>query len=206
LWVFDCITHKWTRIEVIVVAFLLNSWGVVLILQSHKASPSKRHGHSLTVVNDTVLLFGGYGSGGRLNDLWQLDPVTLSWTLLDVPGTRPCRRSHHSAVAMAHKLVIFGGLGPTACGDLWELNTKGNLAPTLWRWSKLELSKNPSRVNLQGNIVGPVARYGHTACLFKGFKMFLFGGVGDGNSYKDDLWYLYVGMYVKSRYDIITHI
>ena len=49
--------------------------------------------------------------------------VTLNWCYGDIPGNRPFRRSHHSAISLSHKLIIFGGLGPSACQDLWELNT-----------------------------------------------------------------------------------
>lgn len=60
------------------------------------------------------------------------------------------------------------------------------------KWNKLELSKTPTKVNIGSNLVGPSARYGHTACLFKGLRMFIYGGVGDANVYRDDLWYLYI--------------
>lgn len=60
LWVFDCISKKWNLID------------------GHAQVPTKRHGHSLTLVNDIAILFGGYGGAtGRLNDTWKLDPSTL---------------------------------------------------------------------------------------------------------------------------------
>lgn len=40
----------------------------------HGDPPVKRHGHSMTLVGETIYMFGGYGSGGRLNDTWKLDP------------------------------------------------------------------------------------------------------------------------------------
>lgn len=177
----------------------------------------------MTIVNDEViLLFGGYGSGGRLNDLWALDPITLSWTEVNIPGIRPSRRSHHTAVAMQNKLVLFGGLATAPTNDLWELNTKpatpssfsspssatvtsASNTYSLWQWHKIELSKNPvqpQKLSLPGNIVGPAARYGHAACILKGWRMFLFAGVAESNAYKDDLWYLYIGTHfsIVSRF------
>lgn len=62
----------------------------------------------------------------------------------------------------------------------------------IMKWNKLELSKLPSKVNIGSNLVRPSARYGHTVALFKGLRMFIYGGVGDNNFYRDDLWYLYI--------------
>jgi hypothetical protein len=165
------------------------------MIETHQDPPTKRHGHSFTAVSDTIILFGGYGSGGRLNDVWKLDPVTLSWEYMDIQGNRPFRRSHHSAVALSHKVVIFGGLSATACQDLWELNT------LIMRWNRLELSKNPKKVDLGSNLVGPSPRYGHTSCLFRGLRMFMFGGVANGNFYREDLWYLYIDPSLEAPVD-----
>jgi hypothetical protein len=127
LWVFDTISHKWTQIEV----HNLNDRKITM---QNELKPPKRHGHSLTLVDEAAYLFGGYGTGGRLNDTWKLDPgiavliltsnpvVLLSWSLIDISGNRPVRRSHHTAIGLRNKLILFGGLGPSACQDLWELN------------------------------------------------------------------------------------
>ena len=104
VWLFDTLTQRWTEIE------------------SHTESPPKRHGHSLTLVNETIYLFGGYGAGGRLNDTWKLDPVLLNWTFIDVSGSKPTRRSHHSTVGLKNKMIIFGGLGSSAAQDLWQFD------------------------------------------------------------------------------------
>lgn len=121
VWVFDSLHKKWSFVE------------------AHSTVPPSRHGHSLTLVltrsyryftityhlkvGDSVYMFGGHGEGGRMNDCWRLDPVTLVWYSINQPGPRPSRRSTHSAVPLAHKLLVFGGQSAAACSDLWEFDT-----------------------------------------------------------------------------------
>lgn len=38
-----------------------------------------------------------------------------------------------------------------------------------------------------------LVRYGHSAEVFGGDRMIVFGGIGDGSAYRDDLWFLYFG-------------
>ena len=89
--------------------------------------------------------------------------VTLSWRAIDISGNRPSRRSHHTTVVNGNKLILFGGLGAAASQDLWELNTM------TMKWNKIELSKNPTKIHIADNLVGPSARYGHR------FPNFIYG-------------------------------
>ncbi len=47
----------------------------------------------------------------------------LNWTPVEIEGTKPGRRSHHTAVALKEKMIVFGGLGPVASSELWQLDT-----------------------------------------------------------------------------------
>ncbi|PRP78853.1 hypothetical protein PROFUN_01026 [Planoprotostelium fungivorum] len=177
LWVFDTVVNWWTNIE------------------PHAPPPAKRHGHSLTLVNEIAYMFGGFGEGARMNDLWKLDPVTLCWTQISSEGNRPIRRSHHSMIGFGHKLILFGGLGPSPCSDLWEYNVQLNV------WNKIEMSRAPSKIVIQGNVLSPAARYGHSVVLFRGMKMCLFGGMSEGNHCQDDLWYLFIDPSTEQSFD-----
>ena len=49
--------------------------------------PSPRGGHATTRVQDKVFLFGGINRGGDLDDLFELDMSSLTWT--EIPTTQP---------------------------------------------------------------------------------------------------------------------
>ncbi len=131
-------------------------------------SPDNRVGHSLTVINNVVYLFGGYTAAGLRNDLWKFDPVTNSWTNLGSGG--PPARIRHAAAAVDGKLVIHGGTdGATKLDDLWIYD------PGVNAWT-------------QGTPVGPQppALMEHRAVV-SGGKLYLVGGIkSDGPS--NELW------------------
>ena len=53
-------------------------------------APPARYGHAAGLVNgETMVIFGGSGAGGALNDLWSFDISMNTWKQLQ-PGTRPC--------------------------------------------------------------------------------------------------------------------
>jgi hypothetical protein len=74
-------------------------------------------------VRHKVLLFGGFTGSTRLNDLWQLDVPTLTWTQV-VPAASPVARSGPGFVwdTVRNVAVLFGGFagGTTNLGDTWE--------------------------------------------------------------------------------------
>ena len=88
-WLFDATTLSWQLLQPLV-------------------SPPARHGHSLTRIGSQVLLFGGFGAQGRLNDLWafqdnQWKPVIPEGHVI------PSRRAYHAAASFMGSLVVFGG-------------------------------------------------------------------------------------------------
>lgn len=104
--------------------------------------PCPRLGHSFTLVNGKVYLFGGLANDGEspknnipryLNDLYALDikssASVVSWELPQTFGTKPPPRESHTAVAYTDKrtgenfLIIYGGMSGCRLGDLWILNT-----------------------------------------------------------------------------------
>ena len=60
------------------------------------------------------------GGGGGL--VTMAHAVTLQWSAIEVAGEVPTRCAYHSAVAMRFKLLVFGGQGAAAMGDLWQFS------------------------------------------------------------------------------------
>jgi hypothetical protein len=58
-----------------------------------------------------ILLFGGWGTNGVLNDLWTYDTATHTWTELKASGTLPPGRMLHGVAldTKRHLLLIVGG-------------------------------------------------------------------------------------------------
>lgn len=138
-------------------------------------SPCARLGHSFTLVNDKVYLFGGLANESEdpknnipkyLNDLFALDirSTPVQWERPDTQGPLPPPRESHTGVAYICKekeisyLVIYGGMSGCRLGDLWFLNTD-----TL-TWNKPHISG-----------ITPLPRSLHTSTLI-GHRMFVFGG------------------------------
>lgn len=139
------------------------------------APPCARLGHSFTLVNDKVYLFGGLANESEdpknnipkyLNDLYALDirNTPVQWEVPITMGPSPPPRESHTGVAYVCKekdvsyLVIYGGMSGCRLGDLWFLNTD-----TL-TWNKPHISG-----------ITPLPRSLHTSTLI-GHRMFVFGG------------------------------
>jgi len=101
--------------------------------------PCPRLGHSFTLVNDKVYLFGGLSNESDdpknnipryLNDIYYLQLATNQAGSWDIPvtfGQAPSPRESHSCVLYTNKdgseprLIIFGGMSGCRLGDLWML-------------------------------------------------------------------------------------
>ncbi len=92
--------------------------------------PSGRTRH--TAVYDEaegrVLIFGGLGSGGPLNDTWALDMAAGEWRQLTTNGTSPpARLTHAAAYDPAGRMIVFGGnqgsvVNIVPSNDVWVLD------------------------------------------------------------------------------------
>ncbi|CAG9829594.1 unnamed protein product [Diabrotica balteata] len=136
--------------------------------------PCPRLGHSFTVVNSKVYLFGGLANDSTdpknnipryLNDLFTLDIKSnpMQWNIPQTNGPAPTPRESHTAVAYVDKnqnsfLIIYGGMSGCRLGDLWFLETE------TMTWVKPQVSG-----------ITPLPRSLHTSTLI-GHKMFVFGG------------------------------
>ncbi|CAG9855246.1 unnamed protein product [Phyllotreta striolata] len=137
--------------------------------------PCPRLGHSFTLVNAKVYLFGGLANDSAdpknnvpryLNDLYTLDIRSnpVQWDIPQTNGPAPPPRESHTGVAYSDKkkgrsfLVIYGGMSGCRLGDLWFLETE------TMTWLKPQVSG-----------ITPLPRSLHTSTLI-GHRMFVFGG------------------------------
>src|SRR5439155_27020807 len=80
--------------------------------------PPARYDHTAIYdpVRDRLIVFGGQGTGGLLNDVWALAlSGTPAWTQISAAGTPPTGRAGHSAIydATRDRMVVFGGFDGT---------------------------------------------------------------------------------------------
>eukprot|EP01035_Chromulina_nebulosa_P018310 gene18310-23996_t len=149
--------------------------------------PSKRSGHSLTVVADNCYLFGGNDfrrPAGPNNELYKLDISSndVYWTKIENNGRIPEPRSHHTAVLYNNKIIIFGGFRSSNIryNDIWILDISND------EWSQPHPGITETRPD--GEVVFkrnwtdcPLPRGSHTATII-GNLMYVFGGYG-GSGY-----------------------
>jgi hypothetical protein len=140
--------------------------------QSPATSPSARYIHAITydAAHGQVVLFGGFGGGGDLNDTWVWNGTT--WAQ-ENPASSPSPRSAHAMVydAAHGQVVLFGGLvgAGTRLGDTW-----------LWdgtNWTQASPTTSPSARD--GSVMVYDAAHG---------QVVLFGGVDASGSDVSDTW------------------
>ncbi|HKQ56410.1 MAG TPA: kelch repeat-containing protein [Candidatus Eisenbacteria bacterium] len=141
--------------------------------------PSARNAHTTIYdpARDRMVVFGGFGSGGGLNDLWALSfGGTLAWDAIVPTGGPPTPAYEHVAIydGIRDRMVTFGWLGTFDRDNLWSLTL-----PVTPGWSVLVTAGTP-----------PTRRYGHTAIYDQPRdRMVVFGGT-DNTSYFNDVWSL----------------
>ncbi|EDO36874.1 predicted protein [Nematostella vectensis] len=89
-----------------------NTWEV-LQLDPASPVPSRRYGHSMVVVNGSLVVFGGRVEGSEVNELWIFDTHLMSWQEVSPKGgNTPLAVSGHSATVVGGKMVVLFGYGP----------------------------------------------------------------------------------------------
>ena len=145
-------------------AYLSDTWAMSTNEPWHWVSldirgpiPPGRYAHTAIFdeMNDRVVIFGGYGVEGVMNDVWAFEmDGSPRWQRVEATGEAPAPRAGHSAVydRARQQMIVYGGMspgdqGPDYFGDAWELSLAG---PPRWR-------------PLQPSGVSPVARAEHSA-------------------------------------------
>ncbi|KAL9364544.1 hypothetical protein Peur_042417 [Populus x canadensis] len=133
---------------------------------SVKSSPPGRWGHTLSCLNGSwLVVFGGCGRQGLLNDVFVLDLDAKQPTWKEVSGgTPPLPRSWHSSCTIeGSKLVVSGGC--TDAGVLLSDTYMLDLTTDKPMWREIPTScATPSRL-------------GHSLSVYDRTKILMFGGL-----------------------------
>ncbi|KAL3630094.1 G protein alpha subunit [Castilleja foliolosa] len=170
VYVLDTISLEWTELSVS---------GTI---------PPPRCGHSVTMIEKRLLMYGGRGGGGPImGDLWALKGLTREdvenetpgWTQLKLPGQAPSPRCGHTIASGGPYLLLFGGHGTGGWLSRYDIyyNDCVVLDRVSVQWKRLPTSNEP-----------PAARAYHSMNSV-GSRYLLFGGF-DGKSTYGDLWWL----------------
>ncbi|KAJ3683454.1 hypothetical protein LUZ60_013681 [Juncus effusus] len=148
--------------------------------------PPARCGHSATMVEKRLLVFGGRGgSGAIMGDLWALKGLieeeneTPGWTQLRLPGQPPAARCGHTITSGGHYLLLFGGHGFGGWLSRYDIyyNDCVILDRVSAQWKKMSTNNEPP----------PPRAYHSLTCINNRFL--LFGGF-DGKTTFGDFWWL----------------
>ncbi|GMH45119.1 hypothetical protein BSKO_13076 [Bryopsis sp. KO-2023] len=126
-------------------------------------------GASLTLIGDTVYLFGGQEpQTGRVHDdLWELDSIKMEWNLVKVAVKPGGRHSHSACILKENSLLIFGGSGH-----------QGELLADMWVFKREDC--NWYRLNSpEGR--QPMPREMHVTQMVDPSTMLMYGGRGFSN-------------------------
>jgi hypothetical protein len=132
-------------------------------------TPPSRSGHAMAFdpITDRIVLFGGDGAAGRLNDTWLFDGTT--WTQVFPATSPPVRAGHPMAFdPIRRRVVMFGGWSTGMLSDTWEWDGQN--------WVQLFPATTPVGRGSQPLVWSPVRS---TCVMWGGF---------DGVSDLDDLW------------------
>eukprot|EP00050_Salpingoeca_kvevrii_P017039 m.61082 g.61082 ORF g.61082 m.61082 type:complete len:530 (+) comp7323_c0_seq1:1-1590(+) len=129
--------------------------------------PAPRSGHSATLVDGQLYIFGGWDAPKCFNDVFKFDLMTLEFSKVEMKGVAPSPRSWHAATRIPNTSLIFvhGGYdGEQALDDAYLLDTERN------EWRPVALERQ-------------LQTAGHTAAATES-RIILFGG---GNN--DGAWF-----------------
>jgi hypothetical protein len=148
--------------------------------------PPPRCGHTATMVEKRLLVYGGRGGGGPImGDLWALKGLieeeneSPGWTQLKLPGQAPSARCGHTVTSGGNYLLLFGGHGTGGWLSRYDIyhNDCVVLDRVSVQWKRLPTSNEPP----------PARAYHSMTCI--GSRYLLFGGF-DGKTTYGDLWWL----------------
>mmetsp|Transcript_8640 Transcript_8640/g.14792 ORF Transcript_8640/g.14792 Transcript_8640/m.14792 type:complete len:517 (-) Transcript_8640:83-1633(-) len=134
--------------------------------------PLERSGASSVIYQDALYVFGGYGGGGRLDDICRFDFPSRCWTSVEVQGTVPAGRENNGGVVHGNKMYIFGGYS----GFTW-LNDFLSFSFETSTWQVVPSGQ-------KGSV--PSARFGYVSAVAED-SMYVFGGY-DGSAWLNDMF------------------
>ena len=153
-----------------------------------------RTGHSMTLVGDKLVVFGGFSKGTFSNTVYTYDILENSWRnneqhesdneILEEGGgtavqtevgtaSAPEPRINHSQVTVGTSIVIYGGV-----------DKNGNCYDDIWKFDLI--SNSWKKILVNGEI--PKARQGHTAIVVDDNQILFFGGKTANIFEINELW------------------
>ena len=140
-------------------------------------SPPARDSHSAIIYNDTdMIIFGGNGTLGKLNDLWNFNFADKKWSKISGSGNKPSPRDGHLTSLIYNKyMMIYAGLNneDSVIHDIFLFDVENRI------WYECDIEGAPIQ-NKDGQ-----------SCCKVGNTMYLFGGQGPADDeYSNDLFAL----------------
>uniref|UniRef100_A0A2A4K149 Kelch domain-containing protein 3 n=1 Tax=Heliothis virescens TaxID=7102 RepID=A0A2A4K149_HELVI len=145
--------------------------------------PYAKDGHSACVIGNKMYIFGGfeYLTDQYSREVHCLNLDTLQWSYIDARGTAPSHRDFHTAVAVDHKMYIFGGRG--------DLNSPYNSQEEIYCPQVFYLDTIEEKwVAVNPGGTWPEGRRSHSSWIYKDY-MYIFGGFnGNSKTHFNDLY------------------
>uniref|UniRef100_A0A0B7A8P7 Rab9 effector protein with kelch motifs n=2 Tax=Arion vulgaris TaxID=1028688 RepID=A0A0B7A8P7_9EUPU len=136
-----------------------------------------RYEHSAFCVKNrpgVLFVFGGATQSGSLNDVQSMNISSGVWSDVEVSGTLPAPRTHHSCAVIGSHVYFYSGghIGPDPVGD----RRVHCLDTSTMSWQSITPLNSPK------------PRHGHLMVSYNN-RIFLHGGVS-GSTFYDDLFIL----------------
>ena len=107
-------------------------------------------------IGQRVIIFGGRGASGFLNDLWSFDLTSRTWVEVNAQGTPPAPRRGHNAIydPVGHQMVVWAGEGSQFHNDTWTLDL------TMLQWKNVSPADSPTARYGSASVYDPVVNVG----------------------------------------------
>jgi len=99
-----------------------NNW--VAVSPAGTAPAARQRASAVFVPNplEAIVIFGGAGANGKLNDVAKYEPLSDAWVPTPVVGSAPSGRDGHTMTYANSKLIIFGGSTTAASNQILVYN------------------------------------------------------------------------------------
>ncbi|MEI8298830.1 MAG: kelch repeat-containing protein [Pseudomonadota bacterium] len=216
LWMYSPASGEWTWQAGSAQPNTLATYGTQDTASPNNSPGGRYSGTAWRDATGTFWLFGGFSYYGLLNDLWMLNPSTLTWTWVSGSNQPSAANSYGTlGVAAASNapgarsqplawsdsngdLWLFGGYGYDATFVLEKYNDLWVFRPSLGRWSWIAGDATPNSGGIYGTMGttatgnSPGARLGAAGWRDTSGRLWVYGGggyaTGTTQGYLGDLW------------------
>jgi N-acetylneuraminic acid mutarotase len=129
--------------------------------------PTARYRHTAVWTGSEMIVWGGDGNSGYLNDGGRFDPASNNWLPLSTVGA-PAARVLHTMLWTGSEMIVWGGHGNSG-----YLNDGGRYNPATNTWTAMNSSGAPSS---RSNFVA----------VWSGSEMLVWGGYASSYTYRTD--------------------